>query len=87
MSDDTPGDNEPQFPFGSMPFLNDMMKAMAAQGPLNWQIAAEAAASGARGDTPDPENDPSTRIALNRDRKSTRLNSSHIPLSRMPSSA
>ena len=26
-------------------------------------------------------------IAINRDRKSTRLNSSHIPLSRMPSSA
>lgn len=66
MPDNEPGDDEPQFPFGSLPFLNDMMKAMAAQGPLNWQIAAEAAASGARGDTPDPENDPSTRIALNR---------------------
>ena len=28
-----------------------------------------------------------TRAAIRRDRKSTRLNSSHIPLSRMPSSA
>ncbi len=51
VSDDTPADDEPQFPFGSVPFLNDMMKAMSAQGPLNWQIAAEAAAAGARGDT------------------------------------
>ena len=66
MSDDVPGANEPQFPFGSMPFLNDMMKAMAAQGPLNWQLATEAAASGARGDTNDPEPDPATRIAFNR---------------------
>ena len=66
MSDDGSGTNEPQFPFGSMPFLNDMMKAMAAQGPLNWQLATEAAASGARGDTADPDPDPSTRIAFNR---------------------
>ena len=33
--------------------------------------------------------DPDTRLSLDEvtDRKSTRLNSSHIPLSRMPSSA
>ena len=30
---------------------------------------------------------PFTTILIHRDRKSTRLNSSHIPLSRMPSSA
>ena len=34
---------------------------------------------------PDPDSDP--RIKNPEDRKSTRLNSSHIPLSRMPSSA
>ena len=32
-------------------------------------------------------NTPTVAIDANRDRKSTRLNSSHIPLSRMPSSA
>lgn len=58
MSDD------PQFPFG-LPFLNDMMKQLAAQGPLNWEVATQAAAAGARGDTADPEPDPSTRIAFN----------------------
>ena len=31
--------------------------------------------------------DPAMKILPNTDRKSTRLNSSHIPLSRMPSSA
>lgn len=66
MSDDDQGPGEPQFPFGSVPFLNDMMKAMAAQGPLNWQLATEAAAAGARGDTDDPEPDPATRLAFNR---------------------
>ena len=33
------------------------------------------------------EPDPKQSVEWNRDRKSTRLNSSHIPLSRMPSSA
>ena len=41
-------------------------------------------------DWPEGESDPETNPMLNsdsEDRKSTRLNSSHIPLSRMPSSA
>jgi putative hydrolase len=54
------------FPFGNIPFLNDMMKAMASQGPLNWELAAQAAAAAARGDTPDTDTDPATRIAYNR---------------------
>ena len=62
MPDD--GD-QPQFPFGGMPFLNDMMKAMAAQGPLNWDLATQAAASGARGESDDPVPDPSVRLAFN----------------------
>ena len=35
----------------------------------------------------DPDNPENFRKAITSDRKSTRLNSSHIPLSRMPSSA
>jgi len=61
--DDVP--QEPGFPFGGIPFLNDMMKAMAAQGPLNWDLATQAAASAARGDTDDPTPDPSMRIEWN----------------------
>jgi putative hydrolase len=64
MSDDDA--QEPMFPFGNIPFLNDMMKAMASQGPLNGELAAQAAAAAARGDTPDTDTDPATRIAYNR---------------------
>ena len=64
MSDDDA--QEPMFPFGNIPFLNDMMKAMASQGPLNWELAAQAAAAAARGDTPDTDTDPASRIAYNR---------------------
>lgn len=56
---------EPQFPFGGIPFLNDMMKSMAAQGPLNWELATQAAAAAARGDSDDPVPDPSTRFEWN----------------------
>ena len=61
MSDDN---NIPN-PFGGLPFFNDMMKAMAGQGPLNWELAQQFAQIGAAGDTSDPEPDASTRIAYN----------------------
>lgn len=52
-------------PFGGLPFFNDMMRAMAGQGPLNWDLAQQFAQLGAVGDTSDPDPDPSTRIAYN----------------------
>ncbi len=52
-------------PFGGLPFFNDMMRAMAGQGPLNWDLAQQFAQLGAVGDSSDPEPDPSTRIAYN----------------------
>ena len=62
MSDD---DSNVPNPFGGLPFFNDMMRAMASQGPLNWDLAQQFAQLGAVGDTVDPEPDPSTRIAYN----------------------
>lgn len=61
-----PDDNEnvPN-PFGGLPFFNDMMRAMANQGPLNWDLAQQFAQLGAVGKSADPEPDPSTRIAFN----------------------
>jgi len=47
--DDTPSGNFPfgSFgdgnPFGAMPFLGDIMKSLAGQGPLNWDIARQVA--------------------------------------------
>ena len=62
MSDD---DMNMPNPFGGLPFFNDMMRAMASQGPLNWDLAQQFAQLGAVGDSADPEPDPSTRIAYN----------------------
>jgi len=62
MADDEP---IPFNPFDGMPFFNDMMRAMAQQGPLNWDLAQQFAQLGAVGDTSDPEPDASTRIAYN----------------------
>ena len=30
-------------PFAAMPFLNDMMKSLASQGPLNWDVSRQVA--------------------------------------------
>lgn len=62
MSD---GDITPPNPFGGIPFLNDMMRAMGQQGPLNWDLALQFAQLGAVGDSPDPEPETNTRLAYN----------------------
>lgn len=63
MADD--GSPTPPDPFGGIPFLGDMMRAMASQGPLNWDLANQFAAMGARGDEPDPDPSISSRIEWN----------------------
>lgn len=66
MTDEDPdGTSEPPNPFASMPFLGDIMRAMGRQGPLNWDLASQFATLGAAGDVPDPEPDPTVRIAYN----------------------
>jgi len=50
-------------PFGGIPFLADMARAMSEQGPLNWDLAVQFAALGAVGENPDPEPEPSVRMA------------------------
>lgn len=64
MSDDDA--STPRNPFEGMPFFADMMRAMSAQGPLNWDLATQFAALGAKGDDPDPDPSPSDRIEWNR---------------------
>ena len=62
--DDTPSGNFPfgdGNPFGAMPFLGDIMKSLAGQGPLNWDIARQVAYVGlGQGGT---NVDPAARIA------------------------
>lgn len=56
----------PPNPFQGMPFFNDMMRAMASQGALNWDLATQFAAAGAKGDSDDPQPDPAVRLEWNR---------------------
>ena len=59
------GENEMgKNPFGGLPFFGDMMKAMAGQGPLNWDIAQQFAVMGTQTEGGQPNVDPAARIAL-----------------------
>ena len=60
MGENSMGDN----PFGGLPFFGDMMKAMAGQGPLNWDIAQQFAVMGTSTEGGQPNVDPAARIAL-----------------------
>ena len=60
MGENGMGDN----PFGGLPFFGDMMKAMAGQGPLNWDIAQQFAVMGTSTEGGQPNVDPAARIAL-----------------------
>ena len=59
------GENEMgKNPFGGLPFFGDMMKAMAGQGPLNWDIAQQFAVMGTSTEGGQPNVDPAARIAM-----------------------
>lgn len=60
MGENSMGDN----PFGGLPFFGDMMKAMAGQGPLNWDIARQFALMGTSVEGGQPNVDPAARIAI-----------------------
>lgn len=58
MADDVPG-----FPFGGMPFFGDLAKALAGQGPLNWDAARQFAVLASTGGAAEANVEPSVRIA------------------------
>lgn len=64
MADDsTPpefGDN----PFANLPMFGDLAKALAGQGPLNWDAARQFASLASNGGSSEPNVDPAVRIAL-----------------------
>lgn len=49
-------------PFGSLPFLGDMMRALSGQGPLNLDAARQFAVLGATGGESEPNVDPGARL-------------------------
>ncbi len=69
MADDSPppgfgpsefGDN----PFANLPLFGDLAKAMAGQGPLNWDAARQFAGLASNSGGSEPNVDPAVRIAL-----------------------
>ena len=56
-----PGGGQGPNPFG---FLGDLMKMFITDGPLNWQIARQAALAVATGGQPEPNVDPLERLRL-----------------------
>lgn len=58
---DSPNEN----PFSGLPFFGDMAKAMASQGPLQWDVARQTAMMTAlSGDASEPNVDPAARVGI-----------------------
>ncbi len=60
MTAGDPADN----PFGGLPMFGDLSRALAGQGPLNWDAAKQFAHLAATGGTAEANVDPSVRFAL-----------------------
>jgi putative hydrolase len=62
-----PGDDdhphEPSNPFAGLPLFGDLAKALAGQGPLNWDAARQFAVMGATGGGPEANVSPELRFA------------------------
>lgn len=59
--------NPEQNPFDGMPFFGDLAKAMAAQGPLQWDVARQVAIMTAtQGTNTEANVDPAARVAVER---------------------
>ena len=63
MADDF-GAEEGGNPFANLPMFGDLAKALAGQGPLNWEAARQFAALGSNSGPSEPNVDPTVRIAL-----------------------
>ena len=69
MADDSnPSDHEPagfgDNPFANLPMFGDLAKALAGQGPLNWDAARQFAGLASNSEGGEPNVDPAVRIAL-----------------------
>jgi putative hydrolase len=63
MADDF-GADEGSNPFANLPMFGDLAKALAGQGPLNWEAARQFAAIGSNSGPSEPNVDPAVRISL-----------------------
>lgn len=63
MSDGGTPEERPEDPFAGMPLFGDISKALAGQGPLNWEAAKQFAQVGATGGASEQNVSPDIRIA------------------------
>src|SRR6478736_1133695 len=64
MADGSGADNPFENPFENLPMFGDLARALAGQGPLNWDAARQFAAMAATGGAPQGNIDPTVRIKL-----------------------
>jgi putative hydrolase len=66
MADDPPErrDEGPPDPFSNLPMFGDLAKALANQGPLNWDAARQFAQLSSTGGAAEPNVDPAVRLEL-----------------------
>ncbi len=64
MAEGDPGNPLGDNPFGNIPLFGDLAKALAGQGPLNWDAARQFAQLASSGGASEPNVDPAVRIAL-----------------------
>jgi len=65
-SDAGDGDDTPPDPFAALPMFGDLAKALAGQGPLNWEAARQFAALSSTGGSSEANVDPQVRMAFDR---------------------
>jgi putative hydrolase len=63
MAEGSTPDERPEDPFSSLPMFGDLARALAGQGPLNWDAARQFAQLGATGGGAEANVDPAVRLA------------------------
>ena len=63
MAEGSTPEERPEDPFSSLPMFGDLARALAGQGPLNWDAARQFAQLGATGGTVEANVDPAVRLA------------------------
>ena len=63
MAEGSTPEERPDDPFSALPMFGDLARALAGQGPLNWDAARQFAQLGATGGTIETNVDPTVRLA------------------------
>jgi putative hydrolase len=63
MAEGSTPEERPEDPFSSLPMFGDLARALAGQGPLNWDAARQFAQLGATGGAAETNVDPAVRLA------------------------